>query len=133
MHTSKIPLLNDLLNIIDKGTEITSPIDLIICTGQPSGPEDLPLCKFVILFRTTSGVISIESITGGEQTEWTVGIVVVSSTVKTLEKYSLKIVAFSALEQTVDPSEQSSSAMLGCIFILELMYRQKALGREFTF
>jgi len=54
--------------------------------GQSSGPGDLPLCRFIILLKTTSGVISIESITCGKLIEWIIGIVVLSSHVKTLEK-----------------------------------------------
>jgi len=72
--------------MIDNETEINSLIDFTIWTSQSSGPGDLPLCRFIILLKTTSGVISIESITAGKLIEWTVGIVVVSSQVKTLEK-----------------------------------------------
>ena len=34
----KIPLLNDLVNMMDNGREMDSPINLIISIGQPSGP-----------------------------------------------------------------------------------------------
>jgi len=67
-----------------RGTEINSLMDLILDTGQPSGPGDLLL--FISLLWTTLGMISIESSIRGELAESTVGIVEVSSQVKTLEK-----------------------------------------------
>ena len=54
--------------------------------GQPSGPADLPVCKFITLSKTMSGVISMESTTGGESLEQTIGITEVSLVVKMLEK-----------------------------------------------
>ena len=128
----KIPLVSDLLNKIDSGTEIDSLTDLIVDMGQPSGPGDLLFCKAMSLLKTTVGVISMESVRKGELVESTAGIEVVSSQVNTVEKYSLKRVAISVLEHTVDPSEESNSVTLGRIFVLELIYCQNALGLDFT-
>ena len=80
--------------------------------GQPSGPGDLLFCKVMSLLKTTVGVISMESVRKGELVESTAGIEVVSSQVNTVEKYSLKRVAISVLEHTVDPSEESNSVTL---------------------
>ena len=126
-------LYNDLLLIIDKGTEINSPTDFISWIGQPSGPGDLSLYKFITLSKTMSGVISMESTTGGESLEQTIGITEVSSVVKTLEKNSLKREAFSESEQTVEPLGLSISEILGRIFNLELMRCQKTFGLESMF
>ena len=67
---------------------INSLTDFIIRTGQPSGPGDFPLCIKSISFpKTTPGLKLIESRTAREQSaESTVGVKVLSSTVKTLEK-----------------------------------------------
>ena len=56
----------------------------------------------------------------------------VSSQASTVEKKSLKRVAISGSEHTVEPLEVSSSVMLGCIFVLELMYRQKLMLLVYT-
>ena len=56
----KVPELNDLLNMIDRGMAINSLTDLIIGIGQPSGPGDFLLCKLIILLQTISGINSIE-------------------------------------------------------------------------
>jgi len=75
----------------------------------------------------------MESTTGGESLEQTIGITEVSSVVKTLEKNSLKREAFSESEQTVEPLGLSISEILGRIFNLELMHCQKAFGLESMF
>ena len=79
----KVPLLNDLLKIMDNGIAINSPTDFIIDIGQPSGPGDLLLCMFIILI---SGVKSINSDMGGEPLGSIAGVEVISSFVKTVEK-----------------------------------------------
>ena len=71
---------------MDNGREMDSPTNLIISIGQPSGPGDFPLCKFITLLKTMFDVKSIESVADVEAVVWAVGIVVVSSTVNTLEK-----------------------------------------------
>ena len=75
----------------------------------------------------------MESTTGGEALEQTIGITEKSLVAKTLQKYSLKIEAFSELEQTVEPLGLSISEILGCVFNLKLMYCQKALLLESMF
>ena len=117
----KIPLVSDLLNKIDGGTEINSLKDLIMDIGQPSSPRDLLFCKAMSLLKTTVGVISMESVRKGELVESICGIEVASSQVNTVEKCSLKRVAISVLEHTVDPSDESNSVTLGHIFVLELI------------
>ena len=81
----KVPLLNDLLKIMDNGIAINSPTDFIIEIGQPSGPGGLfVLCMFIILSRTISGVKSIDSDMGGEPLGSIAGVEVISSLVKTV-------------------------------------------------
>jgi len=48
----KVPLLNDLLNIMDNGIAINSPTDFTI----EIGPGYLLLCIFIISSKTISGV-----------------------------------------------------------------------------
>jgi len=72
--------------MMDRGTEMNSPTDFISWIGQPSGPGDLLFCKFIALLKTMSGVISMESTTGGEVLEQTIGVKEESSVVKMLEK-----------------------------------------------
>ena len=50
--------------MMNNGREMDSPIpgNIIISIGQLSGPGDFPLCKFITLLKTMSGVKSIESI-----------------------------------------------------------------------
>ena len=74
----------------------------------------------------------MESFRRGEPVESTVGILVMSSQVNTIEKYSLKRVAISKSEYITEPSGETSLVTVGCIFVLELPYCQNALGRVFT-
>ena len=56
-----MPLFSDLLNKIDSGTEINSLTDLIIVKGHSLGLGHLLFWRAISLFRTTAGVISMES------------------------------------------------------------------------
>jgi len=81
--------------MMDRGTEMNSPTDFISWIGQPSGPGDLPFCKFITLLKTMS---AMESTTGGEVLEQTIGVKEESSVVKMLEKQLLKREAISESE-----------------------------------
>ena len=76
------------------------------------------LCRAVSLLNTAVGVISMESLRRGELVESTAGIVVVSSQVNTLEKYSFKRVAISVSECIAEPSAESSSVIHGVFLSL---------------
>ena len=51
-------VVRDLLYKRDKGKQIKSAVLLINAVGQPSGPGDLLLSKFVSLDNTNCGVIT---------------------------------------------------------------------------
>ena len=82
---------------------------------------------------TISGVNSIESDMRGALIVSITGRELVSSQVKTLEKYSLNIVAISTSELAVELSERRNSVMPGRVLTLELTYCQKAFGLDFMF
>ena len=65
----KAPELKDFLNIIDNGIAMNSLTDFIISMGQPSGPRDLLLGKFMILLCIESGMrdVPVESDVGREE------------------------------------------------------------------
>ena len=121
------PLLQRLIEDDCQGFAITSAVSFNALGWRQSGPGDFDGLSFIIFFSTSSFVMSMSSSASPIPFQTGLGMLDVSSRVKTLAKNLFKTSALSSSRLANEPSSRSRSLIPVFTFVLDLTYFQNIL------